>query len=96
MIALFCGPHQPKPAKVFLQDFVCELKELESGIDFEGKRIFVKLDSVICDAPAHAFIKNIKSHFGCDKCVQQGQYLNRMTFHHLPTEDRLIICTTTK
>ncbi|KAK0155406.1 hypothetical protein N1851_002204 [Merluccius polli] len=81
VIALFCGPQKPKPA----EDFVSELKELESGIDFEGKMIFVKLDSVICDTPARAFVKkNIKSHngyFGCDKCAQQGEYLsNRMTF----------------
>jgi len=84
VIALFCGPHKPKPVEVFLEDFVTELKELESGIDFEGKRIFVKLDSVICDTPARAFIKNIKSHkeyFGCDKCAQKGEYLSgRMTF----------------
>lgn len=57
VIALFCGPHKPKPAEVFLEDFVSELKELESGIDFEGKRIFVKLDSVICYTPARAFLK---------------------------------------
>ncbi|XP_073669952.1 uncharacterized protein [Paramisgurnus dabryanus] len=84
VIALFCGPHKPKTAEVFLEDFVSELKELESGIDFEGKKIFVKLDSVICDTPARAFIKNIKSHngyFGCDKCGQKGEYLSgRMTF----------------
>lgn len=84
VIALFSGPHKPKPAEVFLEDFVAELKELESGIDFEGKQIFVQLDSVICDTPARAFVKNIKSHngyFGCDKCVQQGEYVcGRMTF----------------
>lgn len=83
VIALFCGPHKPKPADIFLRDFVAELKELENGVDFEGKRIFLKLDSVVCDAPARAFIKNIKSHngyFGCDRCVQKGQYVGRMTF----------------
>lgn len=84
VIALFSGPHKPKPAEVFLEDFVAELKELESGIDFEGKQIFVQLDSVICDTPARAFVKNIKFHngyFGCDKCVQQGEYVcGRMTF----------------
>ncbi|KAK0154734.1 hypothetical protein N1851_002949 [Merluccius polli] len=84
VIALFCGPQKPKPAEVFLEDFVSELKKLESGIDFEGKMIFVKLDSVIRDTPARAFVKNIKSHngyFGCDKCAQQGEYLSsRMTF----------------
>ncbi|XP_076842100.1 uncharacterized protein LOC143486137 isoform X2 [Brachyhypopomus gauderio] len=38
----------------------------------------------MCDAPARAFIKGIKSHTGyagCDKCVQSGVYMNhRMTF----------------
>ncbi|CAM4725392.1 unnamed protein product [Leuciscus chuanchicus] len=38
----------------------------------------------MCDAPARAFIKGIKSHtgyYGCDKCQQKGSYVkHRMTF----------------
>lgn len=43
----------------------------------------MKLESVICDVPARAFVKNIKPHngyFGCYKGVQKGQIVGRMTF----------------
>ena len=39
--------------------------------------------SVICDAPARAFVKNIKSYsgyHGCDKCIQSGVWNGKMTF----------------
>ncbi|XP_041859966.1 uncharacterized protein LOC121651668 [Melanotaenia boesemani] len=84
VIALFCGMNKPNSANEFLKDFVVELQQLEKGFDFNGKRLFLKVDSVICDAPARAFVKCIKPHngyYGCDKCVQRGQYVNRrMTF----------------
>lgn len=42
------------------------------------------LSSMVCDAPARAFLKNVKGHtgyHGCEKCTQDGLYLeNRMTF----------------
>lgn len=84
IIALFCGPTKPQSADDFLKDFVVELQELEKGFDFNGKRLFLSIDCVICDAPAKAYVKNIKPHngyYGCDKCVQRGLYTNRrMTF----------------
>lgn len=44
----------------------------------------LKLDSVICDAPARSFIKKIKAHngyHGCDKCEQPGDRVDgRMTY----------------
>lgn len=39
--------------------------------------------SFICDAPARAFIKNIKSHngySGCNKCIQVREWHNKMTY----------------
>lgn len=84
IIALFCGPNKPQSANEFFNDFVVELQELEKGFDFNGKRLFLNVDSIICDAPAKAFVKNIKpynGYYGCDKCVQRGLYVNRrMTF----------------
>ena len=41
------------------------------------------LSSVVCDAPARAFLKCIKGHSGysgCDKCTQPGVYNSKMTF----------------
>lgn len=45
--------------------------------------MLVKIDSVICDAPARAFVKNVKSYsgyHGCDKCTQHGVWLGKVTF----------------
>lgn len=43
----------------------------------------VKISAVICDAPARAMVKAIKGHGGyggCDKCVQHGLRLDKLTF----------------
>lgn len=50
----------------------------------ENKTFKVKINVVICDAPARGFVSGVKSHngyFGCAKCIQEGQWIeNRMTF----------------
>ncbi|XP_036425356.1 uncharacterized protein LOC118807451 [Colossoma macropomum] len=84
VIGLFCGKKKPSCPNEFLRDFTCELQQLQGGFFFSQKKVFIKLDSVICDAPARAFIKNVKGHnayHGCDKCCQPGVYINnRMTY----------------
>ena len=80
-IAIFCGNSKPHSLSEYLKDLVCELKSLSNGFVVKGKTFFLTVCSVICDAPARAFVKGIKSHNGCDKCVQSGVYMNnRMTF----------------
>ena len=37
----------------------------------------------MCDAPARAFVKNVKGHTGysgCERCVQSGEWVGKMTF----------------
>lgn len=54
-----------------------------NGIEFSGKQLNVTIDSIICDAPARAFIKSVKSYsgyHGCDKCTQRGRWLVKITF----------------
>ncbi|XP_056608437.1 uncharacterized protein si:dkey-242h9.3 isoform X1 [Triplophysa dalaica] len=84
LIALFCGNSKPKCLGEYLKDLVSELKALSQGFVFKGKQCCLKVTSVICDAPARAFIKGTKTHTGysgCDKCVQSGVYVkHRMTF----------------
>ncbi|XP_076854934.1 uncharacterized protein LOC143509924 isoform X4 [Brachyhypopomus gauderio] len=84
LIAVFCGESKPTSLSEYLSALVKELKTLSDGFIVGGKVFFVKVSSVMCDAPARAFIKGIKSHTGyagCDKCVQSGVYMNhRMTF----------------
>ncbi|KAL1006948.1 hypothetical protein UPYG_G00079530 [Umbra pygmaea] len=84
IIALFCGNAKPHSLSEYLRDLVGELQGLCRGFVVKGKQFSLMVTSVICDAPARAFIKGIKSHTGysgCDKCIQGGVYKkHRMTF----------------
>lgn len=75
---------KPKCVFEFLGPFIEDLKAiLKNGIVFNGQQIVAEVCSFICDAPARAFIKNIKSHngySGCDKCIQVGEWHNKMTY----------------
>lgn len=80
VIGIFCGMSKPVPLKDFLEDFINELTHLlTEGINIENKNYSVICHNFICDAPARAYIKCIKSHGGyssCDKCVEPGEYIN--------------------
>ena len=77
-VALFCGRQKPNSLD-FLNDFVSELTSLQSnGFMCNGRCLKTTLEAVICDAPARAFVKQIKGHSGfnsCERCVQRGKYL---------------------
>jgi hypothetical protein len=51
------------------------------GIDDVFK---AEISCFICDAPARAYVKNIKSHSGyhsCERCEQRGEYIDgKVTF----------------
>lgn len=56
---------------------------LQNGLTFRGRSLTVLVSSFICDAPARAFVKQIKCHngySGCDKCHQVGEWRNKMTY----------------
>lgn len=85
VIGLFYGEQKPSDVDIFLHDFVNELKTLQNtGLMYSNKTYTITLTAVICDAPARAFVKRVKGHagyFGCDKCEQEGEYIERrMTF----------------
>jgi len=84
VIGLFCGNSKPSSVWEYLREFIAELKVvLREGIVKNGTRFKVVVSSFICDAPARAFLKNVKSHngyFGCDKCSQTGVWSNKMTY----------------
>ena len=77
MAAVFGGKEKPSSLCEFLDDFVNEMKTLESsGIQTSDKNFKVVLKSVVCDAPARAFLKGIKGHSGyssCERCDQRGE-----------------------
>lgn len=84
LIGLFCGTSKPNSLTEYLNDLVQELKVLKDGFLFKQKIFFLNVVSVVCDTPARAFIRGVKSHnayHGCDKCHQTGvRKSNRMTF----------------
>jgi len=93
VIALYSGANKPKSATEFLDDFIKEMKSIElNGFLWCGRQYIIILDAVICDAPAHAFIKCIKGHSGyssCERCINEGEYIEgRMTFQQLDAKLR--------
>lgn len=84
IIGLFYGESKPSNVNQYLEQFIEEFRELErNGLEVDEERFSISISSVICDAPAKAFIKNIKQfsgYYGCDKCVQPGEWVGKMTF----------------
>lgn len=70
----------------YLHDLVVELKTIETdNITLEGFMVPIRMNvsCVICDAPARAFVKQVKpynAYFGCDKCTQKGEWHEKNTF----------------
>lgn len=80
VVGLFCGNSKPSTLESYLNEFVNEFSSLlTDGFSFQNKKYNITLHSFVCDAPARAFLKCIKSHSGyssCEKCVEQGDYVN--------------------
>lgn len=91
-IAIFCSKSKPTSVDEFLKDFVLEMKCLEqNGIDWEGQHFSCELYAIICDAPARAFLKCIKTHCGynsCERCSQHGEWCGKVIFPELSAELR--------
>jgi len=74
IVGLFCGKEKPSIASEFLCNFFTDLLSILNrpiGCLLLEKHNFFSIHSFVCDAPAHAFIKGIKSHSGyasCEKC----------------------------
>uniref|UniRef100_A0A6P7HC19 Uncharacterized protein LOC114346767 n=1 Tax=Diabrotica virgifera virgifera TaxID=50390 RepID=A0A6P7HC19_DIAVI len=80
-IGIFCGNSKPSPLSDFLEDFIQEFAFLkENGILIHDHTYSIEIENFICDAPAKAYLKCIKSHNGylsCDKCWETGEYHHR-------------------
>ena len=92
VIGLYSGASKPNNLTDFLNDFVSEMATLErDGLYFHDSHYNVSISAVICDAPARAYVKNVKGHSGysgCEKCVQRGVYRNKITFPEVDAELR--------
>lgn len=74
-----------KPANLdFLKDTVEDIKALfQNKLVWKSQKIYIKLQSIICDAPARSMVKSTKSfngYYGCDFCTQKGLWLGRITY----------------
>ncbi|CAH1106750.1 unnamed protein product [Psylliodes chrysocephalus] len=77
VIGIFYGNSKPSPLKKFLKKFIDEMIDLRISGFILHMNYSVEILNFICDAPAKAYIKGIKSHGGyssCDKCWEFGDY----------------------
>lgn len=83
-VGIFYGNSKPKPLEDFLDEFIKELNDLtKNNFFFRGEYIQINIQSFICDAPARAYLKCIKTHSGyssCERCTQVGEYHGRDVF----------------
>lgn len=81
VIGIYHGNTKPDSNNEFLKLFVDELEDLlKSGIKFKNMNVKICVGAFICDAPARAFILNVKSHSGfssCTKCTIHGEFYER-------------------
>lgn len=80
-IGIYHGNAKPANTNDFLKDFVDEAKEMcENGLNNNDRNIECRIEALICDAPAKAFILSVKGHtghFSCTKCITEGEYIER-------------------
>lgn len=93
-VGVYSGKCKPESFNALLHDFVEEMKFIsEAGGIYllNGHRVSVAVKNFICDTPARADMKLVKHHnfrFGCDKCTQEGEHLERrMTFQYKAIPD---------
>ena len=91
-IAIFCSSGKPTCLDEYLKDFVSVMKHLESdGFEHEGRHFSIAPYAVICDAPARAHLKCIKTHSGyasCERCVRRGEWCGKVVFQDVSCELR--------
>jgi len=63
VVGLYCGAKKPASLSDYLQDFVQELSSLLlTGVSHGNVHYALEVGCFVCDAPARAFLKNVKSH----------------------------------
>jgi len=86
LIGLYHG-YNKKPSDIhqYLDDFISETNQLiGSGLTYKGQQYNVCVKIFCADAPAKAYIMNVKHHSGyssCSKCDVEEEYIrNRVCF----------------
>ena len=91
-IGIYYGKQKPVLPE-YLEAFVSEAEKLLDGCYLPGndQAYNLKIHSIVCDAPARAFIKKVKSHSGyngCERCTQVGHWDGRVTFPLITSSPR--------
>lgn len=80
IVGVYFGSKKPYFVEEYLFPFIDDLNDLIlNGLQFNNITFQVKIKGIIADAPARAFLKQIKGHsgyFGCEKCNEKGVYLS--------------------
>lgn len=63
-VAIYGGKKKPNDFNSIITPFVEELLHLEDMIMINGKSIHLKINNIICDAPARSAVCNIAGHMG--------------------------------
>ena len=73
IVGSYFGLKKPSSINEYLSEFVEELNDiLTNGLQINDLILNVHIKGIIADAPARAFIKQVKGHsgyFGCEKCL---------------------------
>ena len=81
IVRIFCAKSKPSNSNEYMRDFITEFKALkQNGFLFNNIHRNISTKGFSCDAPAHQFLKCIKSHngyFGCERCKVEGEYVER-------------------
>jgi len=76
-----------KPDSIFdfLNCFMVEINDILSyGLCVNNVTFKFEISQVVCDAPAKAFILNVKSHNAynsCNSCIEEGTFINNRMSH---------------
>jgi hypothetical protein len=85
LVALYCGDTKPSSVTDYLEEFLEEYNTLNTdGLTHDEKTYTVKISAFVCDAPARAFLKCVKSHSGyssCERCTIRGSWEKRVVFN---------------
>ena len=75
LVGLFFGVGKPSSVSEFLEKFIHELVSLNGYVRINDTDCSVVVDSIVCDAPARAYVKGIKypgGHYACERCTVKG------------------------
>lgn len=80
-IGIYSGNQKPACVDDYLSEFIEEVGQLyNAGVEEGGVIVPFKISSFICDAPARAYITQIKGHSGfyaCSKCTLKGDHIEK-------------------